>query len=86
MKIIVITILVETYHSIRLVECYQDLFHQIYNIIIAKLLKIKPEFVLQIFFKAFNDSIGLNGLVPTLLVFGADFCMTIINALSSTII
>jgi len=31
-------------------------------------------------FKAINDSIGPNGLIPTLLVFGAYLCMVESNA------
>jgi hypothetical protein len=31
-------------------------------------------------FKAINDSVGLDGLIPTLLVFGAYLCMVESNA------
>ena len=37
------------------------------------------------FFKALNDLAGPNSLVPTLLIFGADFRMTDMDAPLSTI-
>ena len=43
----------------------------IYHIIIVKLLDIGKDMALQMAFKAINNSIGLNGLIHTLLVFGA---------------
>ena len=44
-----------------------------------------PKAALQMAFKAINDLIGLNGLVPTLLVFGAHPCMIEIDAPNLTI-
>lgn len=41
---------------------------------------------LQIFFKAFNDSVGANGFMAILLVFGAYPRMTKLDALSPSII
>jgi hypothetical protein len=37
-------------------------------------------------FKAINDSIGLNSLIPTLLVFGAYLCIVKSNAPNSTVV
>lgn len=85
MGIIVKNILIETHHSIRWVKRYHNSLYQIYNIITAKLLEIKPALALQIFFKALNDLKGSNGLNPTLLVFDAYPCITDIDAASSTI-
>lgn len=85
MVIIVKNVSVEAYHSIRLVERYHGPFCQLYNIITAKLPGTKPELALQIFFKAINNSVGPNSLVPTLLVFGAYPHMANIDIHSSSI-
>jgi hypothetical protein len=57
-----------------------------YVIIIAKISDIDSNSTLQMTFKALNDSIELNELISTLLVFEAYFRMIEMNALSSTII
>ena len=44
--------------------------HYIYKIISLKLKGISKELTLQIAIKAINNSAGLDGLVPILLVFG----------------
>lgn len=62
------------------------LLQQVYFIITTKILGIKPNLALQMFFKAINSLIGPNGLVPTLLIFGAYSKITKQNALSSSII
>lgn len=85
MGIIVKNIPIEVHYSIRLVKCYHSPFCQTYSIIIAKLLKIKPKFILQMFFKTFNNLTRLNGLVLTFLVFGTYFCITDIDTSSPTI-
>lgn len=85
MGIIIKNVSVEAHHSIGLVERYHGPLRQIYNIITAKLPGIKPELALQMSFKAINNSIGPNGLVTTLLVFGAYLCMTDMDAPSPTI-
>jgi len=41
---------------------------------------------LQMAFKAINDSVGPNGLIPTLLVFGAYLRIVESNALNPTVI
>ena len=43
----------------------------IYEIISLELKGASKELILQIAVKAINDSTGPNGLIPTLLVFGA---------------
>jgi hypothetical protein len=54
-----------------MVKCYYGPLCHIYHIIIAELLDINKDMALQMAFKAINDSIGLNSLIPTLLVFRA---------------
>lgn len=71
----------EAYNSIKLVECYYSPFYQIYNIIITKLLKIKPKLILQMFFKTFKNLAKSNSLVLTPLLFVAYFCIIDINIL-----
>ena len=58
-----------------MVECYYGPLYYIYYIIIAELPDINKDMALQIVFKAINDSAGFNGLIPTLLVFGAYLCI-----------
>ncbi len=85
MGIIVKNIPIEAHHSIGMVERYHGPLRQIYSIITTELPGIKPELALQISFKALKDSVRPNGLVPTLLVFGAYPRMTDMNAPSPTI-
>ena len=85
MGIIVKNVLVEAHHSIGLVEPYPGPLPRIYSINTAELPVIKPELVLQMSFKALNDSVGPNSLVSTLLVFGAYPRMTDMDAPSPTI-
>lgn len=70
--------LVETHHSIRIVECYHKLllYHH---------YQIPTDLALQIFFKTINDSVGPNGLVLTLLIFGAYPRITKLDASSLAI-
>ena len=62
---------VETHHSISMVERYHGPVRQVYSIITTEMPDIKPDLALQMSFKAINNSVGPNELVPTLLVFGA---------------
>jgi hypothetical protein len=64
-------VLVELHNSIRIVERYYGPLQRAYQIITTKIPKISKEMALQMAFKAINDTAGLGGLVPTLLVFGA---------------
>src|SRR6266567_8802243 len=62
---------VEAYNSVGMVERYYGPLCYIYHIIIAELLDISKDMALQMAFKAINDSVGPDGLIPTLLVFRA---------------
>ena len=61
---------VKAHNSVEMVECYHGPLHCIYHIIIVELLDIGKDIALQMAFKAINDFISLNGLIPTLLIFG----------------
>jgi hypothetical protein len=77
---------VETHHSIEMIKRYHELLRRVYAIIVAKLLEIDSNSILQMTFKALNDSIDSNDLISTLLVFDAYSRMIEINVSSSTII
>jgi len=77
---------VEAYNLVGMVERYYGPLHYIYHIIIAELLDIGKDIALQIAFKAINDSIGPNGLIPTLLVFRAYLYIVESNAPNPTVI
>jgi len=62
---------VEAYNSVGIVERYHSPVRRAYQIITSEVLSINKDVVLQIAFKAVNDSIGPDGLVPTLLVYRA---------------
>ena len=63
-----------------MVKCYYGPLYRIYYIIIAELPDINKDMALQIAFKVINDFIGLNGFIPTLLVFRAYLCIVKSNA------
>jgi hypothetical protein len=54
-----------------MVERYHGPLRRIYYIITSKILGINKDIALQMAFKVINNSIGLDGLIPTLLVFRA---------------
>ena len=83
--IIVKNALVEAHYSIGIVERYHGPLQRAYSIITIEIPSIKPDLALQMSFKAINDSVGPNGLVPTLLVFGAYSRMTEQDAPSPSI-
>ena len=63
---------VEAHNSIDKVERYHQSLRRIYEIIQDELQdKTSPEIILQMAVKAVNNSAGPDGIVPTLLVFGA---------------
>jgi hypothetical protein len=64
---------VEAHNSIGKVEKYYTPLRRVYKIIRTELKEegIDDEVCLQMAVKAINDTVGPNGLVPTLLVFGA---------------
>jgi DNA-binding FrmR family transcriptional regulator len=86
MSIEVKTVFVEAHHSIEMIERYHESLRRIYAIIIAEMLIIDFESVLQMSFKTLNDSIESDDLVSTLLVFEAYLRMIESDAFSSTII
>ena len=85
MGIIVKNAPVEAHHSIGMVERYHGPLRRVYSIIITEIPGIEADLALQMSFKAINDSVGPNGLVPTLLVFGAYPRMTELDAPSPSI-
>jgi hypothetical protein len=62
---------VEAHHSIGKVERYHALVKRAYEIIAVELPDLDKDMALQMAFKAVNDSAGPDGLIPTLLVYGA---------------
>jgi hypothetical protein len=65
--------LVEAYNSVGKIERYHGLLRRAYKIICNKLrdTKTSAKISLQIAVKTVNDSVGPDGIIPTLLVFGA---------------
>ena len=64
-------VLVEAHHSIGMVERYHAPLRRAYDIITKELPKILRQHALQMAVKAINDTAGLDGIVPTLLVYGS---------------
>jgi len=62
---------VEAHNLIGMVERYHGPLRYIYYIITSKIPGINKNIALQIAFKVINNSAGLDGLIPILLVFGA---------------
>src|SRR5271155_480832 len=62
---------VEAHNSIGMVERYHGPLRRAYQIITVEIPDINKDMALQMAFKAINDTAGPDGLVPTLLVFGA---------------
>ncbi|KAI0996878.1 hypothetical protein K3495_g11307 [Podosphaera aphanis] len=62
---------IEAHHSIGKVEKYHGPVKRAYEILAIELPNVAVENVLQMTVKAVNDIAGPDGLVPTLLVFGA---------------
>jgi hypothetical protein len=56
---------------VGIVKRYYRLIRKAYSIIIAKILNISKDIVLQMAFKAINNIVRLNRLVLTLLVYSA---------------
>ena len=61
----------EAHNSIGIVERYHGPVRRAYTIITDEIADIDKTMALQMTFKAINDSAGPDGLIPTLLVFGA---------------
>ena len=77
---------VEAHNSVGIVERYHSLIRRAYLIITTEISSLEKDIVLQIAFKAINDSAGLNGLILILLVYGALPRMTEYDLLSPFII
>ncbi len=86
MRITIKTIFVETHHSIEMMKRYHDSLRRVYAIITTEISSIDLEIALQMTFKVINDSIELDDLILTLLVFDVYSRMIEMNASSSTII
>jgi hypothetical protein len=78
-------VLVETHHLIKMIKRYHEFLRRIYAIIVAKVLKINSNSILQMIFKTLNDSINFDDLIFTLLVFDAYSRMIEMNVSLSTI-
>jgi hypothetical protein len=86
MKITMKTTFVETHHSIEMMKRYHDSLRRMYAIITIEISNIDLEITLQMTFKVINDSIELDELIFTLLVFDVYFRMIEMNVSSFTII
>lgn len=86
MGIIVKNTLIEVHHSIDMMERYHRLLRRVYSIITTKIVTIKDDLALQMCFKAINDSVGPNELIPALIVFCANSRMTHQDAPSPSMI
>lgn len=62
---------IEAAHSMSIVERYHAPIRRAYKIICDEAPDMDKDTALQMSVKAINDSVGPDGLVPTLLVFGA---------------
>ena len=71
MGIIVKTIPIEAHWSIGIVERYHAVLRRAYEIVEKELPELSKDMALQMSVKAINDTAGPDGLVPTLLVYGA---------------
>jgi hypothetical protein len=76
---------VEAHNSIGMVERYHGPLRRIFQILRVELPDLSEEATLQMAFKAINDTAGPDGLVPTLLAFGAYPRMTDLDAPSPTV-
>jgi hypothetical protein len=76
----------KTHHSINMIQRYHESFRRIYDIIVAKITEIDSNAILQMFFKALNDSTNFDDLILNLFVFEAYFKIIEMNVFSSIII
>jgi hypothetical protein len=77
---------IEAHNSVGIVEYYYGPIRYTYLVITAEINGINKDTVLQMAFKAINDSAGPDGIVPTLLVYGALPRMTEYNTLLPTVL
>jgi hypothetical protein len=62
---------VEAHYLVGIVERYHNMVRRAYKIITAEIKGINKDVALQMAFKAINDTAGLDGIIPILLVYGA---------------
>jgi hypothetical protein len=86
MRIRINIVFVKIHHSINMIERYHESLCRIYTIIVAKFSEIDSNSILQMSFKAFNESTDFNDLIFTLFVFDVYLWMIEMNISSSTII
>lgn len=69
---------VEAHWSIKMIERYHAVLQKAYKVIADDLqgCRLSKEIILQMAIKAINSTAGLNGLISTLLVFGAYLCIS----------
>ena len=80
------SILIKVYNLVKIIKRYYSPLRRIYHIIITELLDISKDMALQMVFKVINDFVGPNGLIPTLLVFGAYLYIVEFNIPNFTVI
>jgi hypothetical protein len=85
MSITVKIVFIEAHHSIEMMKRYHESLRRIYSIISIEISEIDSELALQMTFKVINDSIELNDLISTLLMFEIYFRMIEMNVSSSII-
>ncbi len=85
MRITIKTISVETHHLIEMMKRYHDSLRRMYAIITIEISNIDLEIALQMTFKVINDSIELDELIFTLLMFDVYLRMIEMNVSSSII-
>jgi hypothetical protein len=85
MSIIVKIVSIETHHSIEMMKRYHESLRRAYSIISTEISQIDLELILQMTFKVINDSIELNDLISTLLIFDVYLRMIEMNVPSSII-
>ncbi len=86
MNIRINIVFVEAHHSIEMIKRYHESLRRVYAIIVAKLLEIDSNSILQMIFKTLNDSINFDDLIFTSFVFDAYLRMIEMNVSTSTII
>ena len=64
-------VLVEAHHSIGIVKRYHGLLQRIFRIITDEIPDLSKEMALQMAFKAINNTVGLDRLIPILLIYSA---------------
>jgi hypothetical protein len=77
---------VKAHNLIGIVERYHSPVRRAFSIILTEVQDIGNDMVLQMAFKAVNDTVGPDGLVPTLLVYGALSRMVEYDASSPTVV